>query len=175
MGRIDPKKGIENLINAIMRLPSHVLLRVCGTGNEAYVRSLHALANRINLSERIEFAGHVSGHAKAQAFVEADVCVVPSFTENFGNVVAEALAHGTPVIASVGTPWQALEERRAGKWVQNDPESLAAAVAELESADLAAMGERGRAWMRSEYSWDRISEDMLGAYANLIERSRELL
>jgi glycosyltransferase involved in cell wall biosynthesis len=73
--------------------------------------------------------GEVLSEAKKRLFENSDVAVVPSHTENFAIVVAEALAHGVPVIASMGTPWNRLDEMKCGLWVDNDAVSLADAFA----------------------------------------------
>jgi glycosyltransferase involved in cell wall biosynthesis len=167
IGRLDPKKGLENLFHATARSARYVELNICGTGDADYVRLLRNLVSSLSLDERVTFTGHVSGEAKTSAFIEADVCVVPSYTENYGMVVAEALAHGIPVIASTGTPWAELNNQGAGKWVPNDPDSLVRAVEDLGTSDLNAMGQRGRSWMMREFAWDKIAKQMLTTYQQL--------
>lgn len=168
LGRLDEKKGIENLLHAVAALPKgHAVLRICGVGEFRYTASLRALVATLGLEGRVEFAGAVEGTAKAEALIGSDVCIVPSYTENFGIVVTESLAHGTPVIASRGTPWRELERVRAGSWVQNDPPSLATAIQTLRGADLREMGLRGRQWMIAEFSWQSVAHRMLDAYRTL--------
>lgn len=83
-------------------------------------------------------------------------------------VVAEALAHGVPVIASRGTPWEAVEDEGCGLWVDNAPQQLARAIERAGAMDLAAMGARGREWMRREFSWDVVSANMMRVYRSLV-------
>ena len=85
-------------------------------------------------------------------------------------VVAEALAHSVPVIASKGTPWQRVEKMGCGLWVGNDPNSLARAIRQMSAMPLREMGQRGRQWMQDEFSWDRVARDMAELYRNLIAR-----
>lgn len=172
IGRLDPKKGIENLIQALSGLPPGMSLSVCGTGNKEYVDGLHKLAESLELSNRVLFSGHVEGKEKANAFWNSDVCVVPSFTENFAMVVAEALAHGVPVIASKGTPWKDLESHGCGLWVDNDPSSLAEAIISISRHDLHEMGNKGRIWMEAEFSWTVVGRRMLDLYKKLIAQTR---
>ncbi len=168
IGRLHPKKGIENLFKALKELnDAAISLAVCGTGDEAYARGLRQLARDLGLERQVSFLGHVDGEAKMKVFMSADACVVPSFTENFGMVVVEALAHGVPVVASHGTPWAELVERQCGLWVENDPESLKKAILALRGRDLADMGARGRNWMKREFSWDAISQKMLCVYRRM--------
>jgi glycosyltransferase involved in cell wall biosynthesis len=97
--------------------------------------------------------------------------VVPSFTENFAIVVAEALAHGAAVIASTGTPWKEIERVGCGLWVANDPESLADTISKIDSMPIAEMGERGRRWMAADFSWEKCASDMIALYRNILTQS----
>jgi glycosyltransferase involved in cell wall biosynthesis len=108
--------------------------------------------------------GAVVSKEKKALFEYSDVALVPSYTENFAIVAAEALAHGVPVIASKGTPWSRLEEMGCGLWVDNDPESLANAIRSISTMPLRDMGLRGREWMQNEFSWRSVTNQMLALY-----------
>lgn len=170
LGRLSPKKGIENLFEAISLLKdADVTLTVYGTGETGYVAQLKSLADQLGLlGSAIFFVGHVDGAAKSAAFAGADVCVVPSYTENFCMVVAEALANGVPVVASRGTPWADVEKNQCGLWVENNAESLAQAIIRIRGMALSTMGERGRDWMMREFSWDALANEMMGVYRSLV-------
>jgi glycosyltransferase involved in cell wall biosynthesis len=170
LGRLDPKKGIENLLHALasLRDPS-ISLSICGTGDPGYVSHLERLAASLPVAPRTRFHGHVDGERKTDAFATADICVAPSHNENFCMVVAESLAHAVPVIASTGTPWARLAERGCGRWVDNSPESLARAIAEMRKERLAEMGSRGRKWMQEEFGWDAVAREMRELYRALID------
>jgi glycosyltransferase involved in cell wall biosynthesis len=120
------------------------------------------------LTDRVKFHGHVTGEAKEQQFREADLCIVPSFKENFCTVVAESLARGLPVVTSRGTPWQAIEDIGCGMWVANDPESLSRAIERAAHLPLREMGLRGRQLIAQEYSWTGVIEEMMAQYRLLI-------
>ena len=169
IGRLHPKKGIENILHALKIAGNEtVSLAICGVGDEVYSRSLRDLAQRLGLGEhRVNFQGHVEGEEKMKAFMQADVCVVPSYTENFGMVVAEALAHGVPVIASKGTPWAEVETRDCGLWVENAPANLADAIARIRTRTLSEMGARGRDWMKESNGWDAIAARLFSSYEKL--------
>ncbi|HEV7681998.1 MAG TPA: glycosyltransferase [Pyrinomonadaceae bacterium] len=171
LGRLHPIKGIENLLRAFPLLKTEARLSICGEGDLAYQKQLQSLAHELGLNGRVKFHGRVGGEAKEQQFEESDLCVVPSFKENFCIVVAEALARGVPVVASRGTPWQRLVEMGCGLWVDNTSEELAKAIDSAASLPLKEMGQRGRAWMGEEYSWQTIAERMVGQYGSLIEAS----
>ena len=120
---------------------------------------------------RVSFVGEINGPAKYEFLANADIYVLPSDTENFGVTVAEALVSGTPVIASQGTPWQGLDRERSGRWVPIGVEPLAAALDELMSMseeERAAMGARGREWIRRDFSWKGIGVKMKAAYEWLL-------
>ena len=171
IGRLDPKKGIENLLKACARLRRNgfpFLLVVAGTGEAEYEVSIRRLIVELGLAETVEMVGQVTGAAKQGLFENADIVIVPSHTENFGLVVAEALAAGVPVIASKGTPWSRIQEIRCGLWVANDPDGLANAIESMSIQPLREMGERGREWMKKEFSWDSVSQQMEKAYRNLL-------
>ena len=171
IGRLDPKKGLENLLDACVRLDFPWTLTIAGAGDDGYVRSLADRIRTRGLEGSVVLAGEVLDDAKERVFQNADLCVVPSFTENFAIVVAEALARAVPVIASHGTPWQAVEQHGCGMWIDNSPESLAAAIARLRSAPLREMGARGRQWMERDFSWDTIGARMMAVYAGLLDHS----
>jgi glycosyltransferase involved in cell wall biosynthesis len=172
MGRLDPKKGIENLIQAAAIACSsrsiNCRLTIAGQGDPGYVTTLRNLVSSAGLSARVDFCGFLEGPQKYRLFERNDVVVVPSYTENFGLVVAEALAHARPVIASRGTPWRELESRGCGLWVDNDPVSLAQALDKISQSDRAAMGQRGRDWMSESFSWRERAERMLSLYQHLL-------
>ena len=172
LGRLDPKKGIENLLLALKNVNGHLAtswsLKVAGSGDIYYTKSIKELIERLGLGQRVEMLGEVAGEAKKKLFASADIVVVPSYTENFGLVVAEALSHAVPVIASIGTPWQRLDEVGCGLWVDSAPASLAKAVEKMSLMPLREAGSRGRQWMEAEFSWDRRALEMIGLYEKLI-------
>jgi glycosyltransferase involved in cell wall biosynthesis len=165
MGRLHPIKGIERLIEALAQLRHESFcLTICGDGHSSYAASLRSLVRRLDLETRVTFHGHVRNAEKLHAYMESDVCIVPSFSENFGMVVVEALAHGIPVIASKGTPWAQIEKHGAGFWVENRPQDLAAALTEIARKDLSVMGSIGRKWMREQFQWKSIATQMSDLY-----------
>jgi glycosyltransferase involved in cell wall biosynthesis len=173
LGRLHPIKGLDNLIRACGALKhapggAPFTLTLAGAGDAAYTRELEGLIALLSLGATVKLVGEIRGEtAKARLFAEADVLVAPSHRENFGIAIAEALAHGVPVIAGRGTPWSGLIERSAGLWVDNTPESLAQAIAAARAMPLAAMGACGRAWALEAYSWDGVAGAMSELYQGL--------
>jgi glycosyltransferase involved in cell wall biosynthesis len=177
LGRISQKKGIENLLHALRKLDdSSIELAIYGTGPADYESAVMQLAGDLGFARgMVTFAGQVDGERKRQAFLASDVCVVPSFSENFCMVVAEALAHGVPVIASHGTPWSGVEAKQCGLWVDTSPDSLAQAIVRIRTMPLAEMGSRGRDWMKREYGWDTVAVAMEQVYSGLVKQNHKLV
>jgi glycosyltransferase involved in cell wall biosynthesis len=174
LGRLHPIKGIDHLIRACGALATRRVgfsLVIAGEGEASYAEHLRALVREHGLDARVSFAGSVRGEAKARLFGEADLLVAPSHSENFGIVIAEALAHALPVIAARGTPWRGLDEQGAGLWVDNDPESLSRAVEAAAALPLREMGLRGRAWVARDFGWDRVAKDMMAVYERTLRTS----
>lgn len=169
LSRIHPKKGLDRLLHAWVRLQDRYRdwrLVIAGRGEASHVQEVQALAREL-ACQRVEFPGPLYGEAKAQAYWDADLFVLPTHSENFGMVVAEALAHGCPAIVSRGAPWAGLHTEGCGWWVANDIETLAATLKtamQLPSDERAAMGARGRAWMERDYGWMAIGQKMDAAY-----------
>jgi glycosyltransferase involved in cell wall biosynthesis len=172
VGRLDPKKGIENLLAGCRivkeRNAPAFSLTIAGSGSSEYEAKLSGEIDRLGLRSEVAMLGDIRGEEKQRMFARTDVVVAPSFTENFGIVVAEALAHGAAVIASTGTPWREVEREGCGLWVANDPATLADAIVKISSMPLAEMGERGRRWMTAEFSWDKCASEMIALYKNML-------
>ena len=177
VGRLDPKKGIENLLAACRILKERraldFTLTIAGSGPSEYEARLRGEIERLGLGDQVTMIGDIRGDEKQRMFERTDVVVAPSFTENFAIVVAEALAHGAAVIASTGTPWKEVERVGCGLWVANDPASLAEAIIKINTMPIAEMGERGRRWMAADFSWEKCASEMIALYKNLLTQSGE--
>ena len=118
--------------------------------------------------KRLSFVGELHGEEKIRFLSEASCFVLPTFSENFGIAVAEALMCGTPVITTQGAPWSGLVEQKAGWWIEpNCEEALELAMIEaisMSSYELKEMGLRGRDWVSSEFSWNTLSQKYLESY-----------
>jgi D-inositol-3-phosphate glycosyltransferase len=134
VGRIDPLKGIDRLIQslALLRNPDESKLVIIGgdAGSRAEVEKLQKLAKELGVSNRIAFQGTVKQDILPYYYSAADICVVPSYYESFGLVPLESLACGTPVIASdVGDLKHIIRQFETGFIVpDNSPQKLAAAI-----------------------------------------------
>ena len=169
-GRLHKVKGVDRLVRAWEQVVRDGWELVIAGPDCGMLEELKSIVAERKLP-RVSFVGEINGHAKYAFLADADIYVLPSDTENFGITVAESLASGTPVIASQGTPWEGLEREKCGRWVPIGVEPLAAALKELmamSDAERAAMGARGREWIRRDFAWEGIGAKMKAAYEWLL-------
>ena len=174
VGRIHPVKGLENLIRAWALVVSREgwKLRIVGPDEAGHQFALESLVRELRLSDSVEFAGPKFGEELSREYENCDCLVLPSFTENFGATVVDAMAHGKPVITSTFTPWQEVRERGCGWWVSNEPEGLARAIGEMigiGDEERSAMGAKGRGLVAEKYSWPAVAETVLNAYRSILK------
>ena len=146
MSRLHPKKGLEMFFEALKEVDGFTL-KIAGDGEQDYVQSLKEKVKKDGLEKSVSFLGAVYGEEKWQQIREADIVVLPSYSENFGLIVAEALASGTPVLTTTGTPWSSIAQRNCGWWVEPEVSSLREALRKaglVTGEDMKAMGERAR-------------------------------
>jgi glycosyltransferase involved in cell wall biosynthesis len=172
IGRLAPKKGIENLLRAVKLINIPMNLYIYGSGNIDYENKLKKLTKELNLMDKVLFMGVVDGKEKEKAFLEADICIVPSYSENFGMVVIEALSYSIPVIVSRSLSWQDIEKIGCGFSVENDPLNLAKAIEIAYQSPLEEMGKKGRVWVENNYSWESIADIYINVMTELINKSK---
>ncbi len=167
LSRIHPKKGILNLLNAWAAVaPRGWRLQLAGPDEAGHLAEVMVLARQLGIEQNVEYLGELAGDAKAQAYLNADLFVLPTFSENFGVVVAEALTYGLPVITTRGAPWADLNTFGCGWWVDIGVDPLVQALREalaLSDDVRRAMGSRGREYVR-RYDWDDIARQTVDVY-----------
>jgi glycosyltransferase involved in cell wall biosynthesis len=170
IGRINWKKGLDRLIAALPGIPDCHLV-VAGNDEELYQPELEALAATAGVRERMSFIGPVYGQDKSELFRRALMLVLPSYSENFGNVVLEAMAAGCPVAVTpeVGAA-DIVRESGAGAVLDGDPAKLGAGICTLiaDPVALKRIGEKGREFVSLHYTWEAISLQMEAAYRQAI-------
>lgn len=170
LSRIHPKKGVDQLIRALSVLPAEYKLKIAGEGEPSYIQELQDLAFAEGVADRIEWLGGVYGERKWEVIRAADIMVLPTHSENFGIVVAEALASGTPVITTHGTPWQSLTEAHCGWWIPYGASSLRQALMEYASfteEQLQQMGVNGRKLVEKNFSTQNVAKCFVEMYHKL--------
>jgi glycosyltransferase involved in cell wall biosynthesis len=170
MSRIHPKKGLEDLLHVWRELGAQFpdwQLVVAGSDIIGYEAELKRLVNELKLAEHVTFTGMLSGPRKQAALANADLFVLPTHSENFGLVVAEALTYGVPVVTTKNAPWRELTTHGCGWWIDNGRAELRAALCEamgVSDTQRRAMGLRGYELVKTHYSWHQIAGKMADVY-----------
>lgn len=168
LSRLHPVKGLENLLTAWRQVsPSDWMLKIVGSDEDNYRSKLQELIQSLGLGQSVQLCEGVHTNQKWSLLRNAEFLVLPSFSENFGIVAAEALGVGTPVLTTTGTPWSEIPKRKCGWYVEPTVEGIVSGLREAmasTSAELMAMGNRGRVWMQSSFSWEDIGRRMLNSY-----------
>lgn len=157
LSRLHYKKGCEALLKAaaLMRegnVPGQIVF--AGTGDAAYVQSLKDLAESLGVSSNVHFIGQVKGVDKVSLYQASDLFVLPTSQENFGLVLVEALASGTPLITTKGVDiWQDVESSGAAAIAEQDPRKLADSISSLTTnpGKLRDMASKARPWVFNTY------------------------
>jgi glycosyltransferase involved in cell wall biosynthesis len=174
LGRLSWKKGVDRLLEAFALTEAGHLV-VAGTDEERLSLRLAQQAERLGISHRVTIlARTVDGSDKEHLFAAAQVFVLPSYSENFGNTVLEAMRRGLPVVVTpeVGAA-DIVHQAGGGMIIAGDAQALGQALSALISDRALArnMGELGRRHVLSRYGWPAIAESMEGLYRAIIEQS----
>jgi len=135
VGRLNQIKNIDIILSGLAQSPAfmngNVKFKLAGEKTGEYYESLVHQAKELGISDKVEFLGLVTGAEKDRLYAGAKCLLLMSKSENFGNVIVEALSQGTPAIASQGTPWQQLDVKGAGWWIDANAESVGEMVEKL--------------------------------------------
>jgi glycosyltransferase involved in cell wall biosynthesis len=172
LSRIHPKKGLLNLVKAwstlsAQRTTGDWTLAIVGPDEGGHLAEVQAAVRAEGLQDTITFPGEVWGEEKTGLYADSDLFILPSYSENFGLVIAEALACEVPVITTRATPWQELEQHRCGWWIEVGLNPLIPVLREalsLPSSQLREMGTRGRKLIEDRYGWEPIGCQMVETY-----------
>ena len=177
LSRVHPQKGTRDLVEAWAQLWERFAdwhLVLAGPAQEGHGEQLAEGLRRSGVSSSVTFTGPVYGADKTKLYSAADLFVLPSISENFGIVVAEALASNVPVVTTTGTPWAELPEHKCGWQIELGLKPLKAALSEamsLSDSDRCEMGANGRQLIESSYSWNTIAAKTVALYNWLLDRA----
>lgn len=179
LGRLHFKKGLDLLIPAFAtvrhRFPQ-ATLAIVGPENDDYGQQVRGWVTEHGLNEAVHFVDHLDGPDVLQAYVDADVFVLPSYTENFGMTVVEAMACGLPVVISDQVNIHSEVATLGGGLVTRcDADEVAGAVIGLldDENRRRTMGQAGRQAAQAQYTWPAIAEALTHEYETVISRVRQ--
>ena len=174
LSRVHVKKGINFLVEAadVLRneLQGYKIL-VAGEGDADYVEAMKRMICDRGLQDIVQLIGGVYGDEKWRLFQTSDFFVLPTHSENFGLAIAESLASGTPVITTVGTPWNDLNSSNSGAWIEIGTQPLVETLRRflsLSDEDLETMGKNGRKLIETKYSAKVMAEEMMEVYQSIV-------
>lgn len=173
LSRIHVKKGIEFLLEAVSLLKLQLkgyTITIAGEGDQTYISSLKSKALELGIDKMVNFCGGVYGEKKWELYRKADVFVLPTYSENFGIVIAESLACGTPVITTIGTPWESLNSNKCGWCTAIGTQPLKEALLsflDLSENILQEYGLRGRRLIEKSFSIKIVANQFLQLYNKL--------
>ena len=185
VSRMHPKKGVFELVEAWAKCKTtdwkcELVYTVSGEFEREYEARVTARVKELGLGRQFIFTGALNDDEKWKAYARADLFVLPTYSENFGIVVAEALWAGVPVITTKGTPWAELESEKCGKWIDlppegSNPSNWPALVSALEcmvsmpDGERRQMGENGRRLVEEKYIWDAVVKAMVDGYRSVLK------
>lgn len=176
LSRIHPKKGITELLYSwqnVIKSNSNWHLEIVGPDNEGYLDKMKNLSTKLRL-KNISFLGPLFDTNKQKKFLESKLFVLPSHSENFGMVIAEALSYGLPVITTKNTPWNLLTKKNAGECIDLTINNLTKSIlTHINKSDeeLKTMGENSIYWMKNDYNWKEITNKFTLLYDWILDKN----
>ena len=174
LSRVHVKKGIELLFEAWKRLHSDYAdwqLFVIGNGEAEYIHSLENRVESLGLKDSIKILPPVFGEAKIKVYQESALFCLPSFSENFGMVIAEAMSCGTPVITTTNCPWNILNETNTGWCIDLSVDNLEHALREgmgMDANALYDMGQKASKLIFDNFDYRSVTRKTLRLYEWLL-------
>lgn len=176
LGRIHRKKGLDLLAAALKKITDKdksVFLAVVGPREDAYAASVETLFKKEGVMENAVFTDMLLGDEKLSAFYSSDIFILPSYGENFGIAVLEAMACGIPVVVTDAVALHPdIAEYGAGIVTKPNADALASAALDiLRNRDIKnEMGECGRRLVRDRFAIDNVALKMIEAYKDAVKR-----
>ncbi|MCU0551070.1 MAG: hormogonium polysaccharide biosynthesis glycosyltransferase HpsP [Leptolyngbya sp. Prado105] len=172
MSRIDPKKGLDLLLPALENLDQDFYFVLAGGNPQdpGYESTIRDRIGSSKLKDKTSIVGFVTGSEKTALLETADLFVLPSYYENFGIAVAEAMSVGTPVVISDQVHiWQDIEQSQSGWITQCNIESLTQILkaALSDRQEQLQRGKNAQKFAQKNYSWDAIAQQLITIYQAL--------
>jgi len=174
LSRLHPKKGLVELLTAWKIIQDRHLdweLLVCGFDENNYKDEILKKIINLNL-KRVILKDFVTGSEKEKTYYSSDLFILPSYSENFGLSVAEALSYQVPVITTINTPWKKLNNYKCGWCIKLDNKKIAKTLEKaftISRKERLAMGKRGRNWMIKDFSEQNIGFKMQLIYEKVLK------
>lgn len=172
LSRVNPIKGLEPLIEAWNKLPVELSdgweLHIAGNSDPIdYVNKLKEQIKSLNLEDKVKLLGSITGEAKMQKYMNSDLFILPTFNENFGNVIAEAMMCECPAITTKNAPWEVLNEDKCGWWIDLSVDNLVKTLTEamsLTDEERIELGKKGRQCIINHFSSESVAKKTKAVY-----------
>lgn len=170
LSRIHKKKGIEFLIRVWEQLNKQYPdwnVVIAGNGEESYLNHLRSMIKSKGLQNCVNIIPPVFGEEKHKLYCESSLFVLPTYSENFGMVISEAMSCGVPVITTTGTPWQELNEKRIGWCIELSKDNLAktiSAAIDMGQKKLFELGQQCSEHIRNNYNYIEVASKNKAVY-----------
>lgn len=183
LSRVNPIKGLDYLIDAWSLLPGSLRkeweLQIAGNSDpKDYILTLEKKVNELKLNDSVKFLGSINGSEKLRKYQDANLFILPTLNENFGNVIAEAMMCECPVITTKNAPWSCIQEDKCGWWIDLSIDNLVQVLIEsmsLSDDERLEMGRKSRQCIINRYSLDSIAKMTLSLYEWVINRNEKPL
>lgn len=184
ISRLHKKKNIPAILEAVSKASQSGIslnLKIAGEpnpGEEDYKVYLQKMVEDLNIQKRVEFCGFLSGQAKEVAFKWADVFILPSFDENFGVAVMEALSYAVPVIISPQVALSKEVREFGGGWItdEKNPQSADSILKILErihqNKNLILEESKKARLVAEKFSWENNSRALIALYESILNKRK---
>jgi glycosyltransferase involved in cell wall biosynthesis len=179
LSRLSEKKGIPDLLQAWHGMTDRHghQLHIHGYGADDYRTLLEGRVRSLDLSDSVRILGPLFDEEKWEKYRTSSIYVLPSYSENFGITIAEALLSGLPAITTKATPWNEIVSIGIGWIVNNDAAQLRRALEQaisLDAGEIAQMRERASAYARTRFLWAPIIQQYVETYEWLLDPRRDM-
>ncbi len=177
MSRIDPKKGLDLLIDGFAKIKSSyedARLVIAGPDNTGYAAKVKKLCVLTGCSDSVVFTGMLTGDLKWSALAAADIFALPSYSEGFSVAILEAMSQGLPCVFTDRCNFDEAESSAAAVITRTDPTSVAAALKSLLNDPDGAknIGKNAKKLIESKYTWDKVAQELADGYQTILSRRK---